>query len=758
MATAIYFDGRRINRPGAYSKIDASALADVAPGAVGIVALLGTAEGGKPLSIDPQFSDATTPEQVRSRYRSGDLRIAAEFAFAPSQDEAVPGGAQRVVAVKVNPATQSAASLSDSLANPSLDLLSRDWGLFTSQINVSIGDGSTQGKMVTVVFEDTTETFDNVGGDSILELEYTPGADGYTTALASITATQFLVAATKTGMAGLSTQLTAQPSAASVLSVASNNAGDTTQILTVYGLDAAAAPIQETFALNGTTPVVGVVSFTQVTGALLSAVAAGTVTLSDDDPATILTLAAGTTTRGLRLPTNLPAAGVITLTSSADLAGSNVVVRGLNASGSAIARRFNLATASSVPVVDTVEFSRIDHFELGDMPAANTFQISLNAVSIAHASFSTLQRLVDRLNMLGGMAATALVSNPTTYQTADADYASPASIVSTALAFSGDLYAVISALNSLSQFVTATRASGATAPPANVGPVYLTGGTEGAVTATEWQAAFSLLKKRRVNVIVPLTNDAAIQALLGAHLKERAGKLRSEANGYVGLGTVAGAGDTRANIKSRIQTLQTRHISAIAQEVQRPHPITLEQQFWPPYIFAAIAAGMQAGSPIAEPLTHKLIQASDLRNDSSWDVVNDESEMIDAGLMLAEVSDGVGVRWVRSITTHIADDNLAYVEMSMNESLNTAVFEFRRTLETIFAGKRGLGATVGDMKAKATDTLDGLVRDEIIFGYRSLSVVQIGDTFPISLELAPVGPINFIPITVHVVLPVSAAA
>jgi hypothetical protein len=758
MATAIFFGSRRINIPGAYSEIDASALVGLSPGAVGIVGLIGTAEGGKPQTVESQFSDAITPAKIRERYRSGDLKTAGQFCFSPSSDPAVPGGAQRIVGVKVNTALQGSAQLVDSLANPSIDLTAADWGLFTNQTNTSIAAGTVQGKKITIIFEDTTEVFDDVGGDAIMDVLYTPGAAGYTTMTGAINATSFTAAATKTAMAGLDSEVTAVLPGASTLDVVSTAAGDTTQVLTVYGLSATNVPISEQFTLNGLTPIVGTTSFSVITGGELSAATVGTVTVDDTGiPTTVLTFAPATTTRGLLVTTNTPAAGVVTVTCSADVA-NDIVVQGLSATGAAVSERFDMTTALTTPVVGTTTFSRITQIQLGDLPAANSIAVSLNAFQTLHAAYSTVQRVVDTLNADSGFTANALVSNPTTYQMATADYTSAVSLVGSAGDFFGDLQAVIAEINTKSQLETAARATGAVAVPANTtDPVFLTGGSEGATASTDWQSALDLLRTRRVNIVVPLTRDPAIHAMLLAHLNDRAGILRSEANGYIGLGTADGAGETKSSIKSQIQAIQNRNISAIGQEVQRFDPETGLATYYPPQIFGAIAAGMQAGSPIGEPLTFKVITASDIRQDASWNPTDDSEEMIDAGLMFAESRDGVGIRWVRSITTHLADDNVVFTEMSANESAQTSVYELRRQLE-LKIGKRGVVGTVETIKALALAELEDQVDVDLIVAFRSLTVEQIGDVFPVNVEISPVLPINFIPITVHVVAATSAAA
>jgi hypothetical protein len=166
---------------------------------------------------------------------------------------------------------------------------------------------------------------------------------------------------------------------------------------------------------------------------------------------------------------------------------------------------------------------------------------------------------------------------------------------------------------------------------------------------------------------------------------------------------------------------------------------------------------MQAGSVIGEPLTHKLLLGTDIRNDPSWSVEDDVSDLIDRGLMMSEKIDGIGIRWVRSITTHLADDNVVFVEMSANESLITAVYEFRNRMEQKI-GSRGLGGTVGTLYSIGRGVLNEMVDEEKIVAHRALQIEQVGDVFPTSVQLSVVLPVNFIPITIHLTPTLAAAA
>ncbi len=762
MATAIFFQGRRLNVPQAVTKVDATGLAATSPASVGVIAMVGMAEGGAPLTVDESLSDATTPNRVQERYRSGDLRTAGIFAFEPSADTAVPGGASKEILVKVNPATASGLTLPDGNNADSLDVTSKDFGLFTNQINLDVDPGTVIGKKYTVVFESAVEVFDDVGGVGIFDAIYAPGAEGYDTAVATINVTSLTVAATK-AVTGLVAERAADIAAPGVVDVVSSAAGDITQTLTAYGLDGLGALVTDVIALDGTTNVQGTVAFTKVLATRLSAAAVGTVTVSNFPVTTTLfTMAPAVLTRGLLDTTNTPAAGVATVSIDVDTA-VDVVIIGTNAAGAVVSEVFDMTAGNTTPVVGTTVFASITIILLGDVAGARTITTAIDAALTLHSEFTTVAKVVDRLNALAGFTANALVSNFTTFLMVDADYHAaasrpPVSLLTPAKDFFADLFEAAKVLTERSQFVNGARATAGGLPPADtVAAVYLVGGSEGTTTITEWQAAFKLLEKRRYNTLVPLSRDPAVHSLALTHLLAKAGRLKSEANGYVGIGTADGAGETRAEIQSQIQALNTRHLSAISQELERFDPLTGVATFFPPYIYAAVAAGMQAGSTIAEPLTHKTMIGTNIRNDSSWDVEEDKSELIDRGLMIMEKKDGIGIRVVRSITTHLADDNLAFSEMSSNESLITFLFEFREELEKR-VGTRGLARTAGAIKSLGRGAAGRMVDEEKIFDFRALTVEQVGDVFPVSIEVALINPVNFIPITVHLTPSVGIAA
>lgn len=738
------------------SRIDASGLQSASPAATGIVAIVGQAEGGVPLSVLESDADATQPSAIQKRYRSGELRTAALFAFEPSADQAVPGGAQRVIGVKVNPSTAGSATLPDGNSNDALLVTAKDSGLFTSQVNLEVESGTNNGKKLTVSFEDQQEVFDDVGGEPVFDAEFDPGADGYDAVTGAVSATAFVAAALKAAV-GLDSERDADIPAVGGVQGVSSNAGDTAQRLTVYGL-LGGVFIKEIIALNGTTPVVGPQDFDSVLAVSMDGAALGTVTLKDTViPTTLFTLTAGQTTRGYRALTNAVAAGAATVSIDTN-DPSFLVLLGKNAVGAEVTEVVDLSNAASVPVVGTTVFASLTALLLGGVPAARTTSTAIDAARTLHSSFSTVQKLVDRLNGLSGFTANADVSNPTTFLMADMDYSTAVSLLGAPANFYADLFACAAVLTAQSQYVSGARATGGALPPANTpAPVYLAGGSEGTTTITQWQAALDLLKKRRYNHIVVLSRDPAVHAALLAHLVLKNGLLKSEAQGIVGLGKTDGSGETRAQIQSQIQALASRHLAFVSQQVEKFDPVSGAATLYPPYMLAAVAAGVKAGSAIGEPLTHKTIIATNLKNDVTWSVEDDASALIDRGLMMYEKVDGVGIRCVRSVTGHLADDNPVFTEYSACESLVTSVYRLRSALELKIGG-RGLPGTAGAIQSLAFAELGKQVDEEVIFSFKSLQVDQVGDVFPVSVEIAPILGINFIEVVLHLTLAQAQAA
>lgn len=761
MATSIYFNGRRTSIPGSYSKIDATGLEQVGFGAIGVVAILGTAQGGRPMSAVTKTDDLIRINRAGQEgeiFRSGDLLEAIPIAFAPSADENVPGGAAQVIACKVNPATQSAAVLTNAYGD-CVDLTSADYGAHTQQINVAIASGTTQGKLITIVFEDTSEVGDNVGGDDIFHLTYEHAAAGAWEAMTTAVLSTGIEAYGTKSDPGLDGDVTTLAAPAKV-EVLSSNAGDTSQVVDIFGLASpGGTPVRERLALTGTTPVVSTTTFLtdSVWAMEITGTTAGTVTCRvESGGATILSAVAGANpikgaTRAVGMYVG---GGVVTLVAGAATT-QKVILAGYADTG---AYQLEVLTlAGTTPVVGTAKWSRLTTLVMGHVAAASTVTFSATAAKTLNTTQNTLQKVADTFNgKWEGGNGFVLVLDTARVDMAPSELdVSPSAVDVFATAnpvFKADLQAVVDWINDNSAYVLAAKSSGAEggAPSNTASPVYLVGGVEGTATRSDYLAALDFLKKVSLNTIVVLTGDPSVHADLEAHCAYMCGQGRNERDGVVGL-LNTGLTDvpSKSEIKSQLRALNSRHIRAVAEAVERYNREGVRTEYAPPF-FAVAIAGLQAGAPIGEPLTWKYVDVLDVRCDSSWSQVDDAEEMLSAGLLFTERVDGQGFRIMRNLTTYTRTNNLAFIEASTNQAANYATQQFRTALE-IEVGKKGVGRSLAALHTVAEAILNRQVEDETLVEWRNLKMSRVADGVSVSVQMAPVTPNNFITSTIHLV-------
>lgn len=773
-ASTIFFNGRVISVPGSYSEVDASGLETVGLGASGIVAVLGTAIGGKPYTaVDVSDTKgnlqvASKPEQGRNYFRGGDLREAGGILFEPSADAAIDAGAQEVVFVKVNPSTKSTRSFANG-DGESLVLSSADWGYHTTQISAQIATGTTKGKLITISFEELSEVFDNVGGDPVFSLVYlssTP-ADGFTTLLAEVTATRLRTLFTRTQI-GLLNEVTNVVTAGQVIELLSSSASDTAVVVRIYGTNGSNVGQSVLATLSGTGVVSTVAVWNEFHGIeVVSGTLVGTLTVRNAGAGTtICTMAPAGTEAAVEFCVDMGITGAVTI--AADAASTvKVTLFGLSATGAA--QFETLTLAGTTPVVGTAVWSRLDGMALGMLAAARTLTISGTSVDALFTNQTTIQKIADKINGTPGYDLVVNVPNPTAFASTGLDRRALTTIVSpTTVNFNGDLAAIIATINAQSVLVTAAKGSVASGPPSNTASaVFLAGGHEGSATPgqeavptanfSNWQAALDLLKKVRVNSVGVLTGDPAVHAATNAHCQFMCGVGRSERDTALGAMNAALTDvPTKTEYKTQAVDLNSRHVRLVGQAVTRYNTAGEKVEFAPPFA-ALLLIGMQAGAPVGTPLTNKVVNALKVRQHQTWNPLDDGEELIQAGLCLFNTVDGVGRKVLRNVTTHLSTNNLAYTEASVNQATNFAVYNFRTGME-VAVGRPGFAGTANSARTVG-DGLLGLLVGVAITTYRALAVSLILDVLEVEAEIAPVLPVNFVKTTLHLVsVPQTAAA
>ena len=781
-ATSIYFNGRMTRIPGSYSEVDASGLDSVGLGASGYVAIVGTAIGGKPYDdidlndVPTTIQASTKPGKAKVFFRGGNLLKSESLAFNPSNDPVITAGAQKVFWLKVNKSTQSTATFANGDGS-ALVLTSEDWGFHTTQIAVQIATGTVGGKKYTITFEDTEEVFDNIGYTAVFKIKYlssTP-AQGFTTCTLAVSATALTAAFTRTQV-GLDTDVTSPINvvgyaAAAKVEVVSSSTADITQIITIYGVSIAGVAIREDILLTGTTFVLSTNSFNDFHGAKLSAACAGTVIVRNISAGTTITsFAPAALTKACGLCTDMAVSqSVVSIKSSSVSGARRVTLVGLSEGGLSQVETIKLNGTTYVP--GTLKWSKLLYLAVGDIPAAMTITVAGTAVSCLYSTYDTIKKCADKFGstvgfFTGSTAYFEVLTGNLSFEMSNMDIYAATSILSPLNpSFYSTLYDAVTAINSGSGLVTAARAAAGTSAPSNTtDPVFLSGGHEGSTTpglegtpyavTADWQAAIDVLTKIYVNSVVVLTADPAIHAYLKDHCSYMCGAGRMERDGQVGLQNAAMTGlASKTEIKSQVIALNTRHLRAVAQNVDR-YNVDGELETMEPYFLAVMVAGMQAGASVGEPLTHKYLNGLAVYGASTWHPQDDADEMLEAGLMFAEVVDGVGRRWVRNITTHLSTSNIAYTEGSVNQASNYAAYNFRTQME-FYVGSKGFSGSIMAADGTARETLRQLMAD-VLTAWRSLDIDLVLDVMEVSVEMAPVLPINFVKNTIHLIaVPIS---
>ena len=270
---------------------------------------------------------------------------------------------------------------------------------------------------------------------------------------------------------------------------------------------------------------------------------------------------------------------------------------------------------------------------------------------------------------------------------------------------------------------------------------FLIGGTQSNVVLGDWTSALELVETSDIQIIVPWSSDVDVHKEILKHCTKSA-LAGSERNAWVG----ASANQSITTIKDNwVKALNNRNLAIVGQSVKVTNPQGIIQTLEPKYL-ALICACMQAGTPVATPLTRKRPDVVDVLG--YWIANRDVTDAIKAGIC-ALTSDNQGWRIERSVTTWIRDDNPVYSEVSANESINTSVRDLRNALD-IYIGDRNLNVTSARILGIVSARLDQQVLNGVIKAYKNIVLENIGDTLKVNYTVASVEPLNFIAITASV--------
>lgn len=815
MTRQVLFNGAVLIRAGGATKIDASAFQNLGLGGVGNVGLLGEADAGEPNAV----TLFRTPQAMVEEYVSGALADAADLAFLPMNDTRVPGGANLVLACKVNQATQSAATLLKGTADM-MALTSKGYGVDTLKISYQIAT-SGGGKTIELIQEvgtsdPVTETSPVLGASAELTVEYT-GAG--TAATMTVSPTQITTAVTGgPGSEDLTIPFTTYGTLSEIITFINNSAGGAYTATAVtnnpFGIGGAdldrvtAIDIKTSAAsfyaklyrmiawVNANSSLVTAErSDSTATGATSGAVtgtnnatfnlepgqtllidvdAGGAATATFDAAAATVTGSGATyaAMTGLTMVFEANNDGdtqTVTFTAAAvdaatAIAEINAQARGLSAEEATGEVKLTSDVRGTSSEIDIQSGTGLTALGLSVAVSSGTGDVAnINAVTHAEAK-AVIEADVAGLTYtpISGSGTPAVLTSDTTG--ASSSIQVTGGTAQTAFGFDGVLHSG-----------TAAGSAGGADVPDDVGPSFLTGGTRGTSNNTNWADGADLLGKVRCNEVVPLISEdlanegygstatfAAIAADIDAHAAWFSStKGKSERQAYVGMK------GTKTELITQAGNLQSPHTVLTGQQITRANAASNLTVF-PEWGLAVCMAGGRAGSLLGEPLVYKNIRASGLTQDASWTPEDDAEDLILAGVTVAYAPPNKGYKFDRVVTTYTKLDNDAFVEESVVMGWKNVAYELRTQLEDLYTGVRGTPGSVADIRGSAGVILESLRQEEQIVdsiledgttlkAYRELTVVLDGDKARVSVVVSPVSGINFMLHTLFLVPAVIAA-
>lgn len=382
------------------------------------------------------------------------------------------------------------------------------------------------------------------------------------------------------------------------------------------------------------------------------------------------------------------------------------------------------------------------------------------STAIDLADFPTIGQLVDRINAVAGFSASVLDGNSEKPALNGLDSISNVDCKSVAKTVTANLQAIVDWLNGNGEgFITATRVANAGTVPANVPFTYLSGGSDGVTTNSEWQSGFDALQTVDAQWIVPLSDSAAIHAMADTHVAYMSNIARMERRAIVGGGTGVTDDEAIAAAKA-LNSDRTSYTHLGIYDYDSKGNLTL----FPAYIAAVLVAAGFAGSNPGTPMTNKPLKVRGLerilRNPTDTD------KLILGGVLCIE-STATGYKVVKSISTWLVNSNYNRVEVSCGVALDFVSRNVRNALDAL-RGKKMTPQLLAEAISRTDSTLRELERPEpigpaVIVGdrinpaYKNITASIEGDVLRVEFQCSPVIPNNYNLIAIHAV-PYSGSA
>jgi len=436
----------------------------------------------------------------------------------------------------------------------------------------------------------------------------------------------------------------------------------------------------------------------------------------------------------------------LSLGSTAHTADVIVTVIGEDLSGLALTASYTFSAEDSADQ-STSAFGSVSSIVANSTDLAYTGELIVSgSKTLDPADFNTLSEMIEAVDQFPSVSAVYTAGKDYAPDEFDAFSDSDISVGNGSAIVRCDLAEIIGALSS-SNLVSAERATnGIRSVAQSSSPVPLTamlsGGSSSSANLSNWTTALTNIESSDIQIIVPWSGDEDVHGEIKKHLRNSAIAGR-ERNAWIGAD--ANESLTQLNTRAKSSSMNDRNMALVGQSIKLIDPLgkTVTRD---PMWLALMLACMQAGTPVATPLTRKYPDVVDVLG--QWDGNKDASEAIRKGVC-SLCFGPFGWRVERSVTTWLKDDNPIYSEVSANESINASVRDLRGALD-IYIGDANRSMTANRIKSIVEARLNRQVLDGVIKAFKDVVLEDLGDTLNVNYTVASVEPINFIRITASV--------
>lgn len=384
---------------------------------------------------------------------------------------------------------------------------------------------------------------------------------------------------------------------------------------------------------------------------------------------------------------------------------------------------------------------------------ANTLVSSAGGLSIDLSDYSTIGALATYINAQTGFTCSAIAGQEDA-SPLELDSISAISIA-TEYNVASTMEAIIDTINSTSArvYAEAVNAANSRAIPENLAETYMTSGSNGSYTATQWTASLTAMESENIQFISTPDSDSSVHAAIKTHCEMMSAVTgKKERQFLVGAPTVTGtvATDISSATAAAI-ALNSKYGMYVFNGGTAYNSAGVLTEYSPSYA-ACMLMGITMATAINEPLTFKEVGFISL----DYKLSESQTEtLLKNGVAVINYGTNGVPRVVRQFNTYQTND-LKYNEFSVVTEMLYASRDLREYLEDSFVGKPGVAITDGVLKGAVQsrlaryEDLGIFIRDPSTgVSWWNVTVSLSSDTVYVDYDANITMPVNFIFVTNH---------